>query len=174
MGRRDTNEKLRELIAKLRTKIDNLIIRTTVLVGFPGEKEEDFLELKSFVEDMRFDRLGCFIFSPEEGTRAYRMSDLPSPKIAQSRYDEIMALQQKISLEKNSNRIGQILKVMIEEISEDGIFFVGRSFGEAPGIDPSIYVLAQQANISLGDVISVKIIEADEYDLTGVSINEST
>lgn len=174
MRRRDTNESLRKLIAKLRSKIDNLILRTTLLVGFPGESQADFAELKQFVKDMEFDRLGCFVFSPEEGTRAYSMSDIPSESIAQARYEEIMFLQQKISLKKNQDRIGKIYQVMLEAISEDGLFFIGRSYGEAPGVDPSIHVLAKQENLQIGDTIDVEIIDADAYDMTGVSINEFT
>ncbi|NLM19509.1 MAG: 30S ribosomal protein S12 methylthiotransferase RimO [Clostridiaceae bacterium] len=174
MGRRDTNNQLRELIAKLRSKIHNLIIRTTVLVGFPGETEQNFSELKQFIEDIRFDRLGCFVFSPEEGTRAYKMSDLPPREIAEKRYAQIMSLQKTISLAKNQERIGKIYQVLLEDISSDGLFFVGRSYGEAPGIDPSIYVLAQTADIKIGDIVNVKIIDADEYDLTGVSVYEFT
>ena len=174
MGRRDTNQQLRQLIAKLRSKIHNLILRTTVLVGFPGETDQDFIELKNFIEDIKFDRLGCFVFSPEEGTRAYKMSDLPPAEIAESRYHEIMTLQRKISLEKNKARIGQIYQVLLEDISEDGIFFVGRSYGEAPNIDPSIFVLAQQADLKIGDVAAVKIIDADDYELIGVSTDEHT
>ncbi|HHU53535.1 MAG TPA: 30S ribosomal protein S12 methylthiotransferase RimO [Clostridiaceae bacterium] len=174
MGRRDTNKHLRELIAKLRSKIHNLIIRTTVLVGFPGETEEDFAELKQFIKEIRFDRLGCFVFSPEEGTRAYKMPDLPSREIAEARHDQIMSLQKTISLAKNQERIGKTYDVLLEDISSDGLFYIGRSYGEAPGIDPSIYVLAQAADINIGDVIKVKIIDTDDYDLTGVSVHEFT
>lgn len=174
MGRRDTNNQLRELIAKLRSKIHNLIIRTTVLVGFPGETEQNFSELKQFIEDVKFDRLGCFVFSPEEGTRAYKMSDLPPREIAEARYNQIMNLQKTISLAKNQERIGKIYQVLLEDVSSDGLFYVGRSYGEAPGIDPSIYVLAQTTDISIGDIVNVKIIDADDYDLTGVSVHEFT
>ncbi|HHT24125.1 MAG TPA: 30S ribosomal protein S12 methylthiotransferase RimO [Clostridiaceae bacterium] len=174
MGRRDTNKQLRELIAKMRLKIHNLIIRTTVLVGFPGETEQNFEELKQFIKDVRFDRLGCFVFSPEEGTRAYKMTDLPPREIAEARHDQIMSLQKTISLAKNQERIGQIYQVLLEDISSDGLFFVGRSYGEAPEIDPSIYVLAQTAEIKVGDIVNVKIIDADDYDLTGVSVHEFT
>ena len=174
MGRRDTNKQLRELIAKLRSKIHNLIIRTTVLVGFPGETEQDFEELKQFIKDIKFDRLGCFVFSPEEGTRAYKMSELPPREIAEARYDQIMSLQKIISLTKNQERIGRIYQVLLEDISTDGLFFVGRSYGEAPGIDPNIYVLAQAEDIKIGDIVDVKIIDADDYDLTGVSVHEFT
>lgn len=172
MRRRDTNESLRQLIRKLRSKIDGIILRTTLLVGFPGETDEDFEELKNFVVDVKFDRLGCFVFSPEEGTKAYSMSDIPDKSIANARYEEIMLLQQKISLQKNQERIGKTYKVLLEDISEDGLFFLGRSYGEAPNIDPYIHILAQQENLRIGDIIDVKIVDADEYDMTGVSVNE--
>lgn len=174
MGRRDTNKQLRELIAKMRSKIHNLIIRTTVLVGFPGETDQDFEKLEQFIKDIKFDRLGCFVFSPEEGTRAYKMSDLPPREIAEARYAQIMSLQNTISLTKNKERIGNIYQVLLEDVSSDGLFFVGRSYGEAPGIDPNIYVLAQAEDIKTGDIVNVKIIDADYYDLTGVSVHEFT
>ncbi len=173
MRRRDTNESLRELIGKLRSRIPHLILRTTILVGFPGETDEDFKELKEFVEDIRFDRLGCFVFSPEEGTKAYSMKDIPDIEISEARHAEIMTIQSKISAEKNKERIGFEYDVLLESISEDGLFFLGRSYGEAPGIDPSIHVLAQSENLQIGDRVKVKIIDADEYDLTGVSVDES-
>lgn len=172
MLRRDTNESLRELIKKLRFKLPNLILRTTILVGFPGETDEDFEELKQFVKDIKFDRLGCFVFSPEEGTKAYSMSDIPSEEISLKRYNEIMQIQKEIAYQQNKKRINQKYDVLIENISDDGLFFLGRSYGEAPGIDPVIHVLAQQDNIKIGDIVKVKIIDVDEYDLTGVSINE--
>ncbi len=172
MRRRDTNQSLRTLIRKLKSKIPDLVIRTTVMVGFPGETDQDFQELKDFIRDMQFDRLGCFIFSPEEGTKAYQMSDLPSPEISRERYNKIMRLQQKISLARNKARINKVYQVLLEDISQDGLFFIGRSYGEAPGIDPAIYVLAQSDDLKIGDLVKVKIIDADEYDLTGVSVYE--
>lgn len=170
MHRRDSNQSLRELITKLKAKIPDLVIRTTVMVGFPGETEEDFQELLQFVKDMEFDRLGCFVFSPEEGTKAYSMSDLPPKSVSESRQKQIMDLQKGISLAKNRARIGKIYPVLLEEISTDGLFFMGRSYQEAPAIDPSIYVLAQSDDLKIGDLVPVRIIDADEYDLTGVSV----
>ncbi len=174
MRRRDTNESLRALIAKLRDRIPDLVLRTTLLVGFPGETDEDFAELKQFVRDIKFDRLGCFIFSPEEGTKAYSMSEVPEDEISEARYREIMNIQQKISLAKNKMRIGREYDVLLESISEDGLFFLGRSYAEAPAIDPAIHILAQSDHLQLGDLIKVRIVDADEYDLTGVSVDEST
>ncbi|NLJ95292.1 MAG: 30S ribosomal protein S12 methylthiotransferase RimO [Clostridiaceae bacterium] len=174
MLRRDTNASLRQLISKLREKIPHVVLRTTILVGFPGETDADFSELVEFVRDIKFDRLGCFIFSPEEGTKAYRMSDIPDEETSLKRYNEIMQIQQEISLEKNRQRLNKIYDVLIEDISEDGLFYLARSYGEAPGVDPSVHVLARHDNIELGDVVQVEIIDYDEYDLTGVSVDESS
>ncbi len=174
MRRRETNASLRELIGKLRSKIPGLILRTTIMVGFPGETEEDYEQLKTFVKDMQFDRLGCFIFSPEEGTRAYRMSDLPDEKTSHMRYAEIMNLQKGISLARNRARLNRVYPVLLESISQDGLFYEGRSYGETPGIDPSIHVLAQREGLKLGDIVPVKLIDADEYDMTGVTVDEFT
>ncbi len=170
MRRRETQEDIRTLIQKLRTRIPNLILRSTVMVGFPGENAEDFQELLNFIQEIRFDRLGCFIFSPEEGTLAARLPDRVPADTAQARYDELMAKQAKISLAANHARLGEVCQVMIEGVLEDSPYFVGRSYAEAPDIDPEILVLAQDPDLAPGQVRNCKIVDADTYSLTAVSL----
>ena len=171
MLRHDTSAVITERLEKLREKIPGLIVRTTVMVGFPGETEESFSNLVSNLKKWKFDRLGCFIFSPEEGTKAYDMPDQIPEDIKKERYDIIYKTQQEISLQSNTSRIGSEVMVTIDSIAEDGIFYVGRSYGEAPEIDPIIYVANTfEEELKVGNRYKVKILEASEYDMTGVTI----
>lgn len=169
MRRRESRESITELISKLRRRIPALILRSTVMVGFPGEDDEDFAELMDFIKEIRFDRLGAFIFSPEEGTLAYKMSDKVPAEIAQKRYDELMQEQNRISLEANLSRVGKKCRVVLEAVSEDGLYYLARSYAEAPEIDPQIYLLAQNPDLSIGDFTNCNIVDADAYTLTAVS-----
>lgn len=164
MNRKVNQAQIEKLIDKLKEKITDLTLRTTFLVGFPGEKEKDFQGLLNFVEKIKFDRLGAFAYSKEEDTPAYNFKDQVSSKIKLDRLDRLLLLQQTISLEKNLKKIGKVLKVLIEGKSEDG-YFVGRSQGEAPEVDGVIYVRGDK--IKIGDFVEVRIIEVDEYDLFG-------
>ncbi len=171
MHRRDTVELITERLEKLRSQIPNLITRTTVMVGFPGETEEQFQEFKANLIKWEFDRLGCFIFSPEEGTKAFDMPDQIDDETKNRRYQEIYELQQKISLEKNKKRIGEEVIVTIDSVADDGIFYVGRSYGEAPEVDPAIYVASsKEEELIVGNRYLVKIIDSSEYELTGVTL----
>lgn len=170
MRRRDTKESLRALFQKLRAALPDLILRTTVLVGFPGETEEDFRELLDFMREIRFDRLGCFTFSAEEGTLAAKMPMKIDADTADQRYRQVMETQRDISLKANQKRIGTVTDIVLDGISEDGMMFTGRSYGEAPDIDPSILVLAQSPDLKVGDWIQGRIIDANEYELTAVSL----
>ncbi|MDD2456918.1 MAG: 30S ribosomal protein S12 methylthiotransferase RimO [Eubacteriales bacterium] len=170
MNRRDTQASIRATIYKLRQAMPDLVLRTTVLVGFPGETEADFTTLKEFLAEIQFDRLGCFVFSSEEGTVAARMKPKVKKSVAQARMKEIMALQQGISLQANQKRLGQVLDVTLESISEDGVFYKGRSFAEAPEVDPVIWVAASEADLKLGQTLPVRIVDAGEYELTGVTL----
>ena len=170
MYRRDNAELITERLEMIRKAMPDCIIRTTVMVGFPGETEEDFNILKDNLRKWKFDRLGCFIFSPEEGTPAYDMPDQIDEETKQRRYDEIYALQKEISAEANRNRLGSIVSVTIDSISEDGIFYVGRSYGEAPEIDPLIYVVADKCELEIGKTYEVKIVDSSDYELTGVTV----
>ena len=171
MLRHDTAEIITERLEKLRAKIPGLIVRTTVMVGFPGETEEAFNNLVSNLKKWKFDRLGCFIFSPEEGTPAYDMPDQIPEDIKKSRYDIIYKTQQEISLKSNQDRVGTEVDVTIDSVSDDGIFYVGRSYGEAPEIDPIVYVASsREEELVIGNRYRVKILEASEYDMTGVTV----
>ena len=170
MYRKDNVQLITERLERLRRKISGLIVRTTVLVGFPGETEEEFDHLKENLRRWKFDRLGCFMFSPEEGTPAFDLPDQIDEETKQRRYDEIYALQKEISAEANRNRLGSIVPVTIDSISEDGIFYVGRSYGEAPEIDPLIYVVADKCELEIGKTYEVKIVDSSDYELTGVTV----
>lgn len=170
MNRRDTLDSIRQVITKLRSAMPDIILRSTVMVGFPGEKSEDFNILLAALEEFKFDRLGCFIFSPEEGTPAYDYKPKVRSDVAATRLDKVMKLQQSISLEQNRKRIGTIIPVTLETIHEDGIFYIGRSYGEAPEVDPVILVAADREDMTIGRICDVKIVDAGEYDLTGVTV----
>jgi len=171
MNRRDTEESITALLDTLRSRIPDIVLRTTILVGFPGEVLSDMNRLIRNLKRWRFDRLGCFVFSPEEGTPAYTMPNPVLNKTANRRLDRVMRLQQEISLERNEERVGKTVIVTIESISDDGIFYMGRSFGEAPEVDPMIYVIAQDTIPAMYETYPVRLVEASPYDLTGVIEN---
>lgn len=166
MGRRGTGEDVCKLLDKLRANIPGLIIRTTLIVGFPGETEDDFTELMKFVEKYRFDRLGAFMYSKEEGTPAYKMRDQIPAKVKKSRHDRLMKLQSGISAETNAQRLGRTFKVLVEGVADDGIFYYGRSYAETPGIDGLIYFTSSEP-LEMNSFVEVKILDSDEYDITG-------
>ncbi|MCQ2527549.1 MAG: 30S ribosomal protein S12 methylthiotransferase RimO [Saccharofermentans sp.] len=171
MFRGDTAELITERINKLREMIPGVILRTTVMVGFPGETEEEFQDMKANLAKWKFDRLGCFIFSPEEGTKAFDMDNQIDDETKQRRFDEIYALQQEISTQSNKNREGEEVIVTIDSVSEDGIFYIGRSYGEAPEVDPAIFVAAtNEEPLVIGNRYKVKIIDSSEYEMTGVTV----
>ncbi len=164
MGRRVNNSQLRTLVEKLRSAMPEITIRTTFITGFSGETEEDFLTLKEFVRDMRFDRVGVFPFSLEEGTPAEKLDGVVPEEIRKQRADEIMEMQQDISLEINQNKIGKTLEVLCCGQLRDGRY-EGRSEGDAPEIDGS--VIFEGDNIKTGDYVNVLITDAGAYDLEG-------
>lgn len=173
MNRFDTEELITSRLEEIRKRIPDAIIRTTVMVGFPGETEEDFGKLKENLTKWQFDRLGCFIFSPEEGTKAFDMPDQVPEDVKQRRYEEIYELQRGISKEKTKQRIGEETIVTIDSISEDGIFYRGRSYGEAPEDDPVIFVLVpdnEYKELEIGGRYKVRIVDSSDYDMTGVLI----
>lgn len=173
MRRRDTVASITETLERLRTAMPDIVIRSTVMVGFPGEKQEHFENLLKNLKIWKFQCLGCFIYSPEENTLGYKMHPRVRKDVSARRYDRVMALQQEISLEHNQNRIGQIVSVTIDSIADGGIFYLGRSYAEAPEVDPSIYVASTIRPLEIGDVVDVKIMECTPYDLTGVTVDES-
>lgn len=173
MHRRETAEQLRTLIGRLRAAMPDLILRTTVMVGFPGETEEDFAILRDFLAEIRFDRLGAFVFSPEEGTLAAKMPNPVDPQLAWQRYEQVMQLQQTISAEKNAARAGKNCDILIEGISEDGLAYLGRSYGEAPDVDPQILVYAERPDLQIGQIVPCRLLSATAYQLSAVYPAES-
>ncbi len=166
MGRRGTKEYIYNLIRKIRSEIPDITLRTTLIAGFPGETEEDFNELCTFVEELRFEHLGVFAYSREEGTPASKMKGQLPGKIKQARRNTIMELQQKNVEKYNSSRIGKLYDTIIDGVAEDGIFYIGRSNAEAPEIDPVIYLTSSEP-LEIGAIVPVMILCADGYDLIG-------
>lgn len=173
MGRRTSRAELEAVIEKLRKEIPDITLRTTLITGFPGETEEDHEVLKEFIENMQFDRLGVFTYSPEEGTPAEKMPNQVPEEVKEERRDELMLLQQEISAEKTANMVGKTLEVLVEgRIPEEGVY-VGRTYRDAPEVDGYIFLNAEEDIIS-GDFVTAKVTGADEYDLTGDVIYEFT
>lgn len=173
MGRRTTRAQLTEIIEKLRREIPDIVLRTTLITGFPGETEADHQELMDFVDQMEFDRLGAFTYSPEEGTPAEKMTDQVPDELKEERRDEIMELQQEISLEKGNDRIGQELMVMIEGKVSGESAYIARTYGDAPKVDGYLFVQTGEL-LMTGDFAKVKVTGALEYDLIGELADEYT
>lgn len=171
MGRRTNQEELRRKIEKLREKIPDICLRTTLISGFPGETQEDFEELYRFVNQMEFDRLGVFPYSQEEDTPAAGMPDQVAEEIKESRRDELMELQQAIAFEKAENMVGQVLTVMIEGKVADEDVYVGRTYRDAPGVDGLLF-LNTTANLMTGDFVKALVTDSNEYDLIGEIYDE--
>lgn len=167
MGRKTTRKKLEALVEKLRTEIPDITLRTSIITGFPGESEEEFSELCEFLENARFDRVGVFAYSQEEGTPAAKMKEQIPQEIKEKRRDAVMELSQRISLERNESMIGKTVKLITEGF-EDNLYY-GRSGGESIEIDPKIYFGAHR-ELSQGDFAEVMIKSADVYDLYGEEI----
>ena len=165
MKRQITQAEQRELILHAKSKVPDIVIRTTFLVGFPGETNEEFEELCDFVKDMEFDRVGVFQYSHEEDTQAYLLEDNVSPELKQARADEIMEIQQSISFTKNQSRIGMTMNVLFDR--KEGEYFIGRTEYDSPEVDNEVLVSAKSQYVRLGDFAKVKINTSDEYDLYG-------
>lgn len=163
MNRKSNGKSIRELIKKLRNEIPNVVIRTTVMVGFPGETKEDFEELYNFLKEAKFDKLGCFSYSKEDGTPAARIKEQIHPMTKKSRYNKIMSLQQKISKENLQLQIGKEVEILIEEKIANKIY-LGRTYMDVPEIDGVAYITTEQ-NLNIGDFAKAKIVDVDNYDL---------
>jgi ribosomal protein S12 methylthiotransferase len=172
MGRRGTEKEVRAIIKELRERVPEIIIRTTFIVGFPGETEDDFEILYNFVKETKFERIGVFTYSKEDGTPAAKMKNQIPKKIKQTRHDKIMQLQQGISEDINKTRLNKIFDVIVEGVSDDGLFYVGRTYGEAPDIDVKIYFTSEEP-LKQGDFVPVKILNTEEYDLIGAVVYEA-
>lgn len=165
MRRGTTKEKTTKLLREFRAKVPEMAIRTTLIVGYPGETEEDFQTLKEWVKEMRFERLGCFTYSHEENTHAYNLEDDVPEDIKLQRANEIMEIQSQISWELNQDKIGKEFKVVIDR--KEGNYFVGRTEYDSPDVDNEVLIDATKTYLKTGEFTNVKIIEAEDFDLYG-------
>ena len=170
MRRGTTQAKTTKLLHDFRVAVPEMAIRTTLIVGYPGETVEDFKTLKDWVAEMRFDRLGCFAYSHEENTHAYNLSDDVPQEVKQQRVNEIMELQSQISWEMNQQKIGKTFKVVIDR--KEGTNFIGRTEFDSPDVDNEVLIDATQTYLKTGEFATVKITEAADYDLYAEAINE--
>ncbi len=161
-------ERTLERIKSWREQVPNLTIRSTFIVGFPGETEDDFQQLLDFLKEAQLDRVGCFQYSPVEGAKANDLPDHVPDEIKQERYDRFMQLQQEISTERLKLKVGQTLQVLIDEVDDEGA--IGRSFADAPEIDGCVYLNGEE-NVKPGDLVNVLIEHSDEYDLWGTKVD---
>ena len=166
MGRRTCKKDIVELIAKLRIRIPDIAIRTTLIAGFPGETEEDHEELMRFVDDCEFDRLGVFTYSPEEDTPAATMVDQITEEVKEDRRAELMELQQEIAFDKADAMTDRILEVMVEGQVADENAYVCRTYKDAPGVDGYLFLNTDETLMS-GDFAKVRVTGAVDYDLIG-------
>ena len=163
MKRGTTFEKTNALLRDFRTKVPNMAIRTSLIVGYPGETEEDFEILKNWVRDTKFDRLGVFTYSHEENTTAHDLEDDVPTEVKASRAEEIMAIQQEVSMTLNSAKVGKEFKVLIDR--KEGNFFIGRTEFDSPDVDNEVLIDATKHFVRQGDFVQVKVYEAGDYDL---------
>ena len=170
MNRKSDSKSIENLINKIRKEIPNVILRTTMIVGFPGETEEDFIELYEFVNRAKFEKLGAFKYSKEDGTPASRIKEQIHPKTKQARYNKLMELENKIATIKLEEKIGNIYEALIEGKTEDGEYYIGRSYMDIPDEDGVIFVKSKE-NIEIGNWINCRITDVAQYDLIGEKIN---
>ena len=169
MRRGVDKEQTINFVTNARNRVPGIAFRTTFIVGFPGETEEQFKELCDFVKEMKFERAGVFAYSPEEGTPAYEMEDDVPEEVKQERVDTIMAIQQNISLETNEKGVGAVEKVLIDRI--EGDYYIGRTQYDSPEVDDEILISVDEAELNIGDFVNVKLVKADYFDLYGNVIN---
>lgn len=169
MRRGTTHEKTNALLDAMRTKVPDMAIRTTLICGYPGETEEDFQEMKAWVQEQKFDRMGCFTYSHEENTHAYNLEDDVPEEVKQQRVEEIMEIQSQISYDLNQEKIGKQFRVMIDR--KEGENFIGRTEYDSPDVDNEVLISAIDTYLPVGDFVNVEIIEAYEFDLIGKVID---
>lgn len=170
MRRGTTQQKTTELIQNIRKTLPEIALRTTLIVGYPGETEDDFHILKQWVKTMRFERLGCFTYSHEENTHAHRLTDDVPPEVKQERANTIMQIQAEISWEQNQKKVGKIFRCVIDR--KQGDFFVGRTEIDSPDVDNEILVDARRYYLKTGDFAYLKIVEATDFDLYAIPAKE--
>ncbi|HEY6437158.1 MAG TPA: 30S ribosomal protein S12 methylthiotransferase RimO, partial [Ignavibacteriaceae bacterium] len=163
MRRGITGRQTRELLSQLRNEIPGLVLRTTFIVGYPGETEKDFQELCDFVEEFKFERMGTFTYSLEENTESYKLGDPVADEVKKERQSQLMEIQRDISAEKNRELIGRKLKVLVE--SKEGDFYVGRSYRDAPEVDGEVLIKSNGTNIMPGNFYFTEVYDSNEHDL---------
>jgi ribosomal protein S12 methylthiotransferase len=170
MKRQITRQEMKDLIQEIRSRIPGICLRTTLIAGFPGETREDVEELKEFLAEIKFDRVGVFTYSHEEDTSAYQLDDTLSPEEKEERAQEIIAFQQDISLEKNQEKLGQVLKVIVDK--KEAGRYIGRTEFDSVEVDNEVIIQTDQ-KLKAGDFVMVRITKAYDYDLEGevVSVN---
>ncbi len=168
MRRGITKEKTIDLVNKISDKVPNLALRTTLICGYPGETEQDFEEMKNWVEETRFDRLGCFTYSHEEKTHAHTLIDDVPEDVKQSRVNEIMDIQQQISFDLNQEKTGRIYKVLIDK--KEGDYFVGRTEFDSPEVDNEVLIDAKLQYATIGEFVNVQINRSEDFDLYGTIV----
>lgn len=167
--RRGTNmEKTNRLLDQFREKVPGMAIRTTLIVGYPGETEEDFQTLKQWVTEQRFDRMGCFTYSHEEDTPAYELEDNVPEEVKKARAEELMEIQKNISYELNLEKVGKQFRVMIDRL--EGGFYYGRTEFDSPDVDNDVIIDAEQYKVPVGDFVTVQVTSAGEFDLFAVPV----
>ncbi len=169
MARRTNKAQMLEKINYIRSKMPDAVIRTTIIVGFPGESDEQFNELCEFVKEVKFDRMGVFTYSQEEDTAAANFDGQIKERIKQQRLDKLMRIQQEISYELNKKKIGTKIEVLVEGYDEENYLFYGRSQGDSIEVDSLVY-FATENEVKAGDFITVEVLDADEYDVTGKEV----
>jgi ribosomal protein S12 methylthiotransferase len=165
MRRGITKQKTIDLVNTIRDKVPGIAMRTTLITGYPGETEQDFEEMQQWVEETKFDRLGCFTYSHEEKTSAYSLVDDVPDEVKQERADAIMEIQQGISFDKNQEKIGNTYKVLIDK--KDSNYFVGRTEYDSPEVDNEVLIDAALDYATVGSFVNVKIDTAEDFDLYG-------
>jgi ribosomal protein S12 methylthiotransferase len=169
MRRGITKEKTIELVENIREKVPDIALRTTLIAGYPGETEEDFAEMKDWVQRTRFNRLGIFTYSHEENTRAYSLKDDVAEEVKKQRMEEIMALQEDISFDHNRSLVGKKMKILVDR--KEGNYFVGRTEFDSPEVDNEVLVAAERTFLRTGDFAEVKITSAEAFDLYAEAVN---
>lgn len=165
MRRGITKQKTIDIVNQIRDKVPNIAMRTTLICGYPGETEQDFEEMLRWVEETRFDRLGCFTYSHEEKTHAHQLVDDVPDEVKQERVDAIMELQQGISYEINQDKVGQTFKVLVDR--KEGDFFIGRTEFDSPEVDNEVLIDAATGYAAIGSFVNVAIDRAEDFDLYG-------
>lgn len=168
MRRGTTQEKTTSLLNKFRLQVPGIILRTSLIIGYPGETESDFEILKAWVKEMRFERLGCFTYSHEENTHAHLLEDNVPAQVKQKRLNEIMEIQSQISWEHNQMCLGKKFRCLIDR--KEGVNFVGRTFMDSPDVDNEVLVDASKYYLKQGDFVDIEIIDATDYDLIGIPV----